>query len=219
MKEDVTKALVKRAEQVQKSAELLMAKTCDWQVIKQYLSNRLEEIELSPEQQKKLERYQYIYNQLVSGKYTDQEVVNQVTKIYSVKISQAYEDISCTREIFNAVININKQFELKLQLQINRNMLRKAEELSDLKAYAQLEKNRALLLKQLPEVEDNPAELFEGHTIEAVFDPRLLGAPDIDMKEVLKAVNEKRGKKINIDMFDDLPYEEMNDDNEATPLQ
>lgn len=213
MKTDVTRALVKKAEQVQAATEVLIAKTRDWQTIKAYLSNRLVDFELTPDQTLKLQRYQYIYNQLVSGKYTDGEIVNQVIKIYHIKISQAYEDMTAARELFNSVLNINKQFEVKMQLQINRSMLRKAEEIGDLKAYAALEKNRHKLLELLPEEEENPAEMFEGHIIEAVFDPRLLGAPDVDMKAVLEAINEKRGKKIHIDMFEETTFEEVPDGN------
>ncbi len=217
MKEGATTALIKRAEQVQYGAELLMAKTRDWQTIQAYLSNRLEDLQLTETQLQKLKRYQFIYEQLASGKYTDTEVINQVVKQHKIKIAQAYEDMSCTREIYNNVININKQFEIKLQLQINRNMQRKAEELGDFRALAQLEKNRALLLKLLPDDDINPAEFFEGHEIEAVFDPRLLGAPDVNMKELLKTINEKRNKKINIDMFEELPFDDKKDE-EATTL-
>lgn len=216
----VNSALIKAANQVQAGAEILMAKTRDWQVIRNYLSNRLANIELTDEQQKKLDRYQYSYNQLVTGKYTDSEVVSQLTRIYQIKQSQAYEDLSCTRELFNTVCNINKRFEINLQLQINRKLLRKAEELNDLKAYAQLEKNRALLLKLLPEEEDTPAEHFEGHDIEAVFDPKLLGAPDIDIADILKVINEKRKVKIDIDAFiTDIPHEDISTDEETAPLQ
>jgi len=70
-----------------------------------------------------------------------------------------------------------------------------------------LKKNRVLLLSLLPDKEDSSSELFEGHSIEAVFDPTLLGAPAVDMQEVLKAVNEKRDKKINI--FDHLSFEDF----------
>jgi hypothetical protein len=209
---DVSKALMKKAEKIAYGTELLMAKTRDWQIIKLYISNRLADIPLTEEQQKKLDRYQFIYNQLVSGKYTDVEVVNQVIKIYKVKQSQAYEDMSCAKELAPSFINVSKRFELTLQLQINRNMLRKCEELGDMKAYAAIEKNRALLLKQLPDDDDNPAEFFEGHMIEAVFDPRLLGAPEVDMKELLRVINEKRDKKIKIDMFDELQFEDVTDD-------
>lgn len=220
MKEDVIRALTKKADAIEKGTNLLLEKTRDWQVIKAYLNNRLVDLELTDIQQKKLERYQFVYNQLVSGKYTDQEVISQLTNksMYGVSLSQAYEDMSSSREIFASVVNINKRFEINLQLQINRNMQRKAEELGDFKALAALEKNRALLLKLLPDEEENPAEFFEGHIFEAVFDPRLLGAPDIDMKEVLKAVNEKRNKKINIDLFDDIPFEDVTDDADETSL-
>lgn len=210
MKEDVSTAMQKKADQVMSAAEALMQNTNDWQVIKQFMCNRLKGLQLTPEQEKKLERYQFIYNQLVSGKYTDAEVISQLTnkKLYGLSISQAYEDINAAKELFPSVININKRFELHLALELNKLRQMKAEAMGDMKALAAFEKNRTLLLKELPEQEENPADMFEGHSIEAVFDPKLLGAPAVDLKEVLKAVNEKRGKKIRIDMFEELSYEE-----------
>lgn len=210
MKEDVSAALQKKAEQVLTAAEALMASTNDWQVIKQFMCNRLTGIQLTPEQEKKLERYQFIYNQLVSGKYTDAEVISQLTnkKLYGLSISQAYEDMNAAKELFPRVININKRFEVHLALEMNKVRQMKAEAMGDMKALAAFEKNAHLLRSELPEEAENPAEMFEGHTIEAVFDPRLLGAPLVDMKEVLKAVNEKRDKKIKIDIFDELAFEE-----------
>ena len=90
-------------------------------------------------------------------------------------------------------------------------MMRKAIELNNVDGYAKLEKNRNELLKQLPDEPDNPAEMFEGHTIHVMFDPALIGAPAVDMKEVLAVLNAKRNKKIKIDMFEELKYEEVND--------
>lgn len=220
MSGNVSDALMKRVQQVHASTEMLLEKTQDWQMIKAYLSNRLRTDDfLTPQQKNKLKRYEYIYNQLVSGKFTDTEVLNQVQKMFNIKQVQAYEDMSCAREIFNTVLNINREFEVKLQLQINRNLIRKAEELGDMKAAAAFEKNRALLLKLLPEVEDNPADLFESHKLEAVFDPRLLGAPDVDMKAVLEMINAKRKVKIDFEKFIvDIPHEEVDPNEETTPL-
>jgi len=212
MKEDVNKALQKIADDVSAQAEFIMNKTRDWQVIQQYLSNRINNIELTPEQQIKMERYQYIYNQLVTGRYTDQEVVNQVKKFYKIEATQAYEDMNASREVFNRVININKQFELNLQLQINRKMLNKCVEMSDMKAYAAIERNRERLIKQLPEEVENPGEFFEGHTYEMTFDPALLGAPAVDMIKVLQAINAKRNKDIKTDMFEELEFKELPED-------
>ncbi|HYC28225.1 MAG TPA: hypothetical protein VEB42_05400, partial [Chitinophagaceae bacterium] len=189
---------------------------------KLYLSNRLGEgFELTPEQQKKMDRYKFIYDQLSSGKYTEQEIVSQLTNknLYALSLSQAYEDMRCSREIFSSIINVNRTFEVKLQLDINRNLQRKAIELGDMKAAAAFEKNRALLLKLLPEEDESPADAFEGHIFEAVFDPRLLGAPDVDMKEVLRVINEKRNKKIEIDLFEDIPFEDKPNDTDPDSLQ
>lgn len=214
MKDDVISAMQKKANSVMAATEKLMESTRDWQVIKQFIQNRLVDMELTPEQTKKLERYQYVYNQLVSGKYTEQEIVRQLTsdKFYSLSLSQAYEDLAASKELFASVINVNKGFELHLALQLNHIRTRKAEEMGDMKAVAAFEKNRALLIKELPEVEENPAEMFEGHTIEAVFDPSLLGYGPVDMQEVLKVVNEKRDKKIKIDMFEELNYTDSKKD-------
>lgn len=213
--------LVQKAEVVRTAAERLAERTYDWQMIRDFISNRVDDYHLTPQQEKKLERYQYIYNQMVSGKYTKNEILNQLTnkKLFGISLVQAYEDLACSQELFATTININRNFEINLQLEINRNLMRKAEELGDLKAAAQFEKNRALLLKLLPEEEDTTAELFEGHIIEAVFDPTLLGAPEIDMREVLKMINEKRKVKINIDMFaTDIPHEDVNNADETTTL-
>ncbi|MES2457232.1 MAG: hypothetical protein V4594_16880 [Bacteroidota bacterium] len=199
--ENVTSLLVKKSEQVRAGAALLVGKTRDWQVIKQYLSNRLNEMELTGDQQSKLERYQFVYNQLVSGKYTKPEVVNLLKKLFHVGTSQAYEDINHSQEIFAAVVNINKQFELQLELESARAMKRKCIEVNDIQTAARVQKNIIQLIALLPDEENSPGEDFEGHTIEAVFDPQLLGAGEIDMDEVLKAINAKRKVPIKTDMF------------------
>ena len=127
-------------------------------------------------------------------------MVNQVKNFYKVSLAQAYEDVNAAKEVFSTVVSVNKLFELNLALQLNTKYKAKAEEMGDLKALAMFEKNRKDLLKLLPDAEDNGGELFEGHTYEMVFDPTLLGAPTkIDMKELLAAINAKRGKKIDLE--------------------
>lgn len=213
--------LINKAEAIAKAADLMAERTNDWQVIRAFISNRISDYELNERQEKKLDRYQYIYNHLVSGKYTDMDIIEQLMnkKLYGVSLKQAYEDMSCSRELFNATLNVNKIFEINLQLQINRNLMRKAEEIGDLKAAAAFEKNRAMMLKLLPEEEDRSAEHFEGHLIEAVFDPRLIGAPEVDMKELLEMINSKRKVKINIDSFaTDITHEDVNDADQTATL-
>lgn len=209
MKENLNDALQRRAEEVNAQAEFIMAKTRDWQVIKQYISNRVNDLALTDEQQRKLERYQYIYNELVGGKSTDQQIVMQVKNFFKVSQSQAYEDMNASKEVFSSVVSLNRLFEINLALQLNKKYTAKAEEMSDMKALAAFEKNRKDMLKLLPENPENPAEFFEGHTYEMVFDPRLLGAPKVDMKELLAAINAKRAKPINLDMFEELDNEEI----------
>jgi hypothetical protein len=211
MKEDLKMVLQNKASEISEAAEAVMAHTRDWQMIQNFMSNRLQEFQLTATQQMKMERYQFIYNAMVSGKYTDKEVLAQVKTNFGVKQAQAYQDMAATQEIFSTVVNINKRFELSLMLQLNKNYQRRCLELNDMKSLAKFEKNRIDITKQLEDLEDDRGELFEGHTFEMTFDPTLLGAKPItknDLKELLNSINSRRQKKIKTDMFDELDYEE-----------
>lgn len=214
-KTDVIKALQTKADQVAYATQLLSDKTRDWQVIKAYISNRLSEMPLTDEQKKKLDRYQFIYNHLVSGKYSEQEVINMNMKVYGIQLAQAYEDIACTKEVFTSVINISKRFDLKMELEAAKRMRIKCEMLNDYKTAAMYTKIITEIYKQIPDEEENPAELFEGHKIEATFDPALLGgAPQsIDMGALLKKINDKRGVKIKTELFEEIQSEPVQNEN------
>jgi hypothetical protein len=213
--------LVKRAEVVRTAAERMAERTYDWQMIRDFISNRIQDIPLTAQQEKKLERYQYIYNQMVSGKYTKNEILNQLInkKLFGISLQQAYEDLDCAQELWNTVINVKRNLELSIELEINRALRRNCVEVGDLKTAATFSKEINSLMKLMPEEEDTTADLFEGHIIEAVFDPTLLGAPEIDMREILEMINAKRKAKINIDMFaTDISHEDVTNANETTPL-
>jgi len=205
-----------KAQQISYATEILLNETKNWQAIRQFLVSRMKEFKLTPAQDELLQRYQFIYNQLVSGKFTDKEIIELVQKAYNCSMKTAYVDLNSTRELFASTININKVFELTLQLQINRNMLRKADEISDMKSYAALEKNRIAMIALLPDVEQPDGGMFEGHEIEAVFDPELIGADNIDMKKVIEEINQKRKVKIKSHLFTDIPHEPV--DEKKTPL-
>lgn len=211
--EKVHELLIRKAERIRSGAEVLVEKTRDWQVIKEFMCNRHEEIELTPQQQKKLDTYQFINNQLSSGRYTLNEVATQVNRLYKVSLPVAYEYIRHSKELFSAVIFIDKQFEIKNEIEIAKQARQKCMEVFDFKAAQAFGKLIKDLLALLPDEENHPGEDFEGHTIEAVFNPALLGAPAVDMKKVLAALNEKRAVKINIDMFPELDTEEVDDGN------
>lgn len=189
---------------VASAAEVITNMTNDWQLIKQYLNNRLQLNELTDVQQKKLERYNFIYSNMLGGKYGKQEVLSITMKFFNMGMTQIYEDFNCVQEIYSSVVSINKTFELQLELESAKEMKRKAMAAFDFKAAAAFQRNIIELQKMIPDKEEIPGEFFEGHTIEAVFDPRLLGAPAVDMKEVLKALNAKRKTPIKIDMFEEL---------------
>lgn len=212
MSSNLHKHLTKQFEQISNTTDRLLETTKDWQLIKQYVNNRIDKIKLNDRQQQKLQRYQFVYNQLSSGKYTEQNVLSQLCDHFGVEIVTAYADMNCAKEIFSSFVNINKKFEIKIQLEINKKMMAKAIEIQDTKNYAILEKNRIELLKQIEDQENAPGELFEGHTIIAEFNPSLLGVPAVNVKELMKAINEKRSVKIKTDLFEDINFEEIKQD-------
>ena len=198
MSKNVINVLKEKAEDIAKGTALIVDSIKDWQMIKSYMSNRIADIKLTPIQQEKLNRYQYIYNQLVSRKYSQTEIINQIITLYGADQTQAYEDLRCTKELFNTVININKRFELQIELEGARALLRKCEKIDDFKNAAAIGKNIVAIIKELQEPEEVNTNLFEGHIIEAVFNPKLIGAPDIsddDYNKLLKEIEAKRGKK------------------------
>ena len=206
--EKVHELLQQKAEQVRSGAQILIDKTRDWQLIKEFMSNRHSEIMLTADQEKKLARYKFIYDQQSSGKYTKANILSQLEKLFSISMQQAYEDIRCSNELFTSIMHFNKEFELNNEIEIAKNARAKCLEIFDFKSAAAFGKLIRELIALKPDEEDHPGLDFEGHTLLAVFDPELLGAPKINMMEVLKAINEKRKVPIKTDMFEHLSFEE-----------
>jgi hypothetical protein len=197
------------ANQVETTAALLVQKTSDWQTIKRYMTSRTSDIKLTDVQKEKMKRYQFIYNQIISNKYTESEVINTVVKLYDIEQRQAYEDLDDTRELFTTLLNINKAFELKVELESAKSLKRLCVAKGDLPSAAKFSKNIIQILALINQEETMPEGVFEGHAIEAVFDPKLIGAPEISeeqMKALLQKINLKRNKQISIE---DIGFEEV----------
>lgn len=216
MKTDVTTHLKHQYDAIRKGAEVLVDAVNDWQVIREFLSNRTQDMQLTDTQQKKLERYNFIYNLLASGKYMEHEVVNVSAEVHKITIQQSYEDLNCTKELFTVIFNFNKAFELRLQLDLNREMLNRAQESKDFVAYGILEKNRVKLISMLPEQEQQE-NWFEPHENIIEFNPALIGAEEVDMKQVLAYINDKRSAKIKTELFDEV--QTIQDDDHTPALQ
>ena len=193
---------------INKAAVFITDSTNDWQVIQAYMANRMGDIKLSAKQQEQLNRYQFIYNQLSAGKFSEDEVISSACVMFGIEDRQVYKDLKATKELFSTTVNVNKRFELNVQLQVNRRLQRKAEEINDLKAVAAFEKNRIALLALIEDEEFSP-DIFTGHVFEGTFDPSLIGAEPVDMKDLLTAINSKRKVKIKTELFTDIAYEEV----------
>lgn len=191
--------LIAQTEYVSQSIE-------DWQTIRDYISNRVEDIVLNKRQRDKLQRYDYMYAQLMSRKYTEAEVISQVEQRFNVKRSTAIQDLQSTREIYTVTIGINKRFEIKVQIEGLKIQLAKAAALGKLAEYSMLSRCLSDYYKQLPDEEVNQAELFTPHQNIMQFDPDKLGFPKIDAAEWQKLKTDLKTKH-NFD-FDDEIIEE-----------
>lgn len=197
--------LAVRAQQIASTAELLAQQTSDWQVIQAYVTGRLLDLQLTPVQEVKLQRYQFAYNQLVSGKYTENEVCEMIQSTYGLTYVQALQDIRESKEIFASSVNINKLFEIRLRIELNKQYIQMAVARGDLRAAAAFEKNGVKLADMLPEAESTAAEHFEPHKNIFVFDPSLLGYGQLekaDVDQLLKDINDKYPGKLNINLGD-----------------
>lgn len=183
-------------------AELAAAETDDYLAVKQYLTRRVSEIQLSDNQAKRLECYQFAYNQLVSGKYTEHEVVDMLISSFTdMSRPKAMQYLRDSKDLFSTTFNINKIFEIKVQLELNRIEQQKASVRGDSQSFARLEKNRVEMMKLIPDVEDDNHEDFEGHVIIPMFDPALLGIDPInkhDLVKLLEDIQKDYGGKIGL---------------------
>jgi len=201
MKTNVKQALEQNKNQIALSAEIAAQEINDWQAIQAYITNRISNISLTDEQKIKLKRYEFAYNQFVSGKYAQHEVVEMLQESFNISYPQALRDVKDCREIFTTTININKLFEIKIQLEINRIMLKKAEDSNDLKAYAQLEKNRQKFIAMLPDDESSLADEFIPRQNILEYNPELIGVKIQDINEIralAKDLKRKYGGVIDI---------------------
>lgn len=199
------------------AAELAAESTDDYLAIKEFLTRRINNMQLTQRQQQRLEKYEFIYNQLVSGKYTETEVLDMVSVRYGLEKAMCRSYIIDAKDIFSTSFNINKAFELKVQLDLNRVEMQKASMRGDLKAYAMLEKNRISIAKLLPDPEEESHEDYEGHVIVPVFDPSLLGINPInkhDVARLLEDIQKEYGGNFGLKEPEDAEADVLNEETE-----
>lgn len=202
-----------KALKVAKAAEAAAAHLNDWQQIKLFISNRITEIELTPGQHEKLKRYNAIYSEMLSNKYDEVELPVMISKTFGISESQAYRDINDVKEIYSKVVKIDKLFEIKQSIEMCKRVLRKCEELNDMKAFAMIDKNLQKYKAMLPDDDVTVTEGWQPPEISAMFNPVLIGMPmELDMKKFLERLNEKRNAKINLDMIEEALIVEENND-------
>jgi hypothetical protein len=208
-----TKDILKdKAEQIRHGAELIASTTNDWQMVREYLCNRLSEgIELNEIQTAKLKRYQYVYDNMSSGKYNELDIVGHLENVFGIKRTQAVQDIQDAQELFATTLNINKRFEIKMELEINKDARKKALANGDYKSAAAFSKIIQTITKDLPDVDPEAGKRFAGHTFVFTADPRVLGKPlptKGELNKLMKDINTHTGKSLSMDFIDDLEFEE-----------
>jgi len=188
-------------------AEWITEQTNDYTLIRQYMSSRFDDIKLNDVQQLKLRRWQFVYDQLSSGKHSEEDVRHQLILHFSISESQAYADIRVSKELFSTTLNINKKFEIIKDIKLLDMMLRKAREANKGDDYAKLQKAKNELYKMLPDENEVPGDYFEARKNEIQYDPTLLGVTPVSadkMRELIEQIKRETG-------IEDIDYIIMED--------
>lgn len=117
-----------------------------------YICSKQGEVVLSEEQQKMLERYSFIDDQIRDNKL-DKEIVEELKKKYGIEKTQAYIDIRATRYVFNSQRMIDKNTELYQLNQASIQVLRLAIESKDVGKMIRAIEARAKVLELIPDEE------------------------------------------------------------------
>lgn len=186
------KALQRQLDEQNRIMDTIGEQLDDLYQVRDYMLRRIAEHQLTPVQQKKLELYEFIYNQSLSTQWDEDELIDLVRNRANCSRPVAIQLIHESRELFTTVLSVNKQWEIKRQLMANERLLQKAETMGDFKAYAALERNRYKLLEMVQEVTRN--EEFKGHTLQITADPEVIGvkpASKSEIRQLLKELKEK----------------------------
>jgi hypothetical protein len=160
------------------------------------MTNRVNEFTLSPMQEFKLKRYQFIYDQLSSGKYSDKEVREMTMKMFNIAENQAMSDMKTSQELFSTTLSVNKKFKILLQIQHLEKMQRKARDNNKLDEYSKLQRVMNELLRMLPDEIETPTDNFEPRKNVIMYDPSILGVqkvPDAEIKDLLAKISRELG--------------------------
>lgn len=200
--------LQKQALELEARIDYITEQTNDFQTIRAYMNNRLDQIKLTPGQNEKLRRWQYIYDQLSTGKYSDDDIRSQLVVHFHIEDQLARSDIRQAQELFSTTIAINKKFRIIMDLKLLDKMQRKASTNNDLDAYAKLQKTKNELYKMLPDEEEMPGDYFQPRTNIFEFNPSLLGVNPIP-EEKVKALLEQLKNEYGIEDIDfEIIYDE-----------
>lgn len=193
--------LQKQALELEARIDYITEQTNDYQTIRAYMNNRFDQIKLTPGQTEKLRRWQYIYDQMSTGKYSDDDIRSQLEVHFSVDTQTARNDIRHAQELFSTTLSINKKFRIIMDLKLLDKMQRKAALDNQLDAYARLQKTKNELYKMLPDEEEMPGDYFQPRTNIFEFNPALLGVNPIDPSK-LKALIEQLKSDLQITDID-----------------
>lgn len=207
--------LQKHKEELISRAEWMAEQTNDLQTIKAYMTARFNDIKLSDKQKAKMARWQFVYDQLSTGRYTQLDIRWQLQNKFGISEGAAMLDIREASDVFGSTMNINKMFKIQLDIQLLDVMKQKARDTQQLDSYARLQKVQNELYKMLPDEDEVPADHFSPHQIIMKFDPSLLGIAPLradKMKELFAQLSREHG-------IEDIPYELIDDEAGADPLQ
>lgn len=188
--------------EIVRRAEWMAEQTNDMQMIKAYLSARMGNIMLSEQQLAKMKRWQFVYDQFSTGKYTESDIRFQLAKMFNISDQVAVADLRTAQEVFATTMALNKRFKIQLDIQLIDVQQQKCRDTNNMDAYAKLQRVKNELYKMLPdEPEETPADYFQPRTNEIKYDPSLLGHKPVPPEQMQALIDEMK-REFNITDID-----------------
>lgn len=176
----------------------------DFQMVRKFMYNRLgDAMKLSETQEMMLKRYQFVYDQFSTGKYSESDIVHQLIAQFGITEATARQSIARAKELFNNTLSLKRLFEIKLDIETTNRLIRKAEKANRFDDVAKLMKVKVELYKLLPDEEEVPADYFEPRKNEFMYDPHLLGVEPVSQGEIQKVLDDL---KVNF-KIEDIDFE------------
>ncbi len=167
-----------------------------------YVCGAVEDSGLSDDEKALLERCNFA-DDLLRQRHTDSAVVRMLRLKFGVSQATAYNDVATTKYIFSSIPLSEKEYGLKLMLELNMKVIQKCMEKGDYKIVRELQETRLKIFDRIKGVDELREELSGNNRQSNTFILRVSvsdsgGRPrDLDMMKDIQDLGDDEVEMIN----------------------